>query len=381
MTRALYATTTDAPFQHAMRAVGGDGTYTWALEAGPPGLAMDPDGNVTFMPSGAATHEVQISVSDNGGGVAAATINLRVLPERVCLWTGASSRAFDDAGNWSFCGGAAPGATEWIAVDPHAERVPLLSASTTVMGIGPSYVDLGTIEVASGATLELTDPARTIQSSIRFAGESPTCTDCLVRITNGGYVVGDATLVLDNGIELRTLDHVYLRIGATRPAERGHLVACGEQGTLGNWPIFSSPPAGDPGHYGIRIESATAPPSTVSIDGLTLQNIHHIDGADAYMLDFVEGYRIEQLDHVRFETFYGTYDIGIRIDGCTTGEIVDTTWEDLQLEMGTDSRTVNVNVACDPGIPICIPDATGAAAGEGFENDPFDVVDWSGTCP
>jgi len=380
MTRALHATTTDAPWTETMRAAGGVGAYGWTLLSGPPGFMLGADGSATYTPTGAGSYEVEVQVTDDAEGVASATLTLRVRADRLCVWHGATSNAFEDASNWDFCAGRVPGAGDWITIDAWAQRPALLGASTTVRGVGASELEGGTLEVASGVLLTLTDNDRTFQSTVRLAGSPTTCTDCVVSVPGDARVVAGASLVLDNGIEVRVSDHSYLYVGSARPAEAGHFVACGTRGTSGEWPVVSSPPRSDPGHYGIRVSGTAAAPSTVAIDGLKFTNIHHVDAADAYMLDFVEGYRIEKLDHVRMETYYAGDDLGIRVDGCASGEVVDAVWEDLQLELGTDSTTINVNVACEPGVRICIPDATGAGAGPAFEQDPMDVIDWDASC-
>lgn len=132
-TTALPSAVLDAPYEVALGAAGGDGSYTWELRQGtalPPGLSLATNGRLTGTPTAAGTFPVDVIVKSAGlqaeavlglrvapvtGTLAVATSRLPLLP-RLSPWLAWLSAVGGRAPyTWSVAAGALPAG---IGLDP-----------------------------------------------------------------------------------------------------------------------------------------------------------------------------------------------------------------------------------------------------------------------
>jgi len=372
----LYASSSDATWSQSLRAGGGRAPYRWQLMQGPPGFTVDAAGLASYAPGAEGTLNVDVQVTDDLAASVTATIALHVLAGRLCVWNGLSSADWATARNWDFCAGTTPSTSDWIAVDRAAPVYPLLGTSTTVRGVGASAIAGGTLRIAPAATLTLRDQARTILSTIRFEGQSPSCVDCIV--TGEGYVevTDGAGLVLGPGIEFQVGSHTTLLLGGGGPAQ---FAACGGGSTADTWPTFGSAPASDPGVYGVRVEGSVAEPAVVQFNGLVFENLHPAGGSLFGAIHLVQHYVLLRLDNVTFRCPYaGEQERAIVVEGCATGEARDTMWEALTFEFNgaPEVNDLNIDMTCGLAASVCLPDELGAATGPAYELDLLGIVHW-----
>lgn len=294
-------------------------------------------------------------------------------PSGACIWTGAVSTAWSEPGNWSACGGGAPGAGSWVFVDASAPRQPVVSEAITIRGFSGTPSCQGTVTL--GARVTLRDSGATFAGSVRFVAASVPCASCVVNLESGGTIRDGARVTLGPGTTLLIRDHSELQIGGTTTS--GHFATEGGSGPVEQWPVFSSPAGSDPGHYGLRIQGAAADRSSLSINGLVFENAHERDGANSYMIEIGANVDLLRLDHVAFRPYLPGPDLSIRVFDCAGLVIEDTTWDDLRFEyvVADSLEDVNVEVMCDLGVRVAVS-GSGSGFGPSFELDTMDQIDW-----
>lgn len=298
-----------------------------------------------------------------------------------CVWTGAVDTNWETAGNWNSCNNSRanyPDQMDW-AIIPVTPNQPMVSNNLTILGIAAGTGG-GSVTIASGKTLTMTNVGNTVQSNISFKGATTTCTTCIVKSINDMSIVNDSTLTLLTGIKLdATGKGIYIGDGTT-----GGKLATGAAGAANELPQLTT--SGN-GLASIIFNGASGHLAGLNIDGLILTagNLQSAKGG----LDFQNWYQIQKFDNVTIATGNSNYVPSqsgsyIRFKDCTNGSLLDTNWDGFTISGIPLSTGHNVDVdtaTCGamPAVTITQPIGTvgGSAYGPLFEQDAVNKIAWS----
>lgn len=294
-------------------------------------------------------------------------------PPGVCVWTSAVSSSASDPANWSQCAGGVPQPGDRVFIDARVSPIEI-DAPMEILGFAGNPECFASVFLDD--TLVVGDPDATFTGSVGFYGTSPTCTTCVVRVPTYATIRDGGYVKLGPGATLLLGDHQRLEIGT--PDSQGHFSTVGGlDRPIEEWPRLSSPEAADPAHYGMRVRGPVDRRSSIALAGLVVVQPHTRDAADAAVVDIGPNVDVWGVDHVQIESYYDDFEVGVRISDCAGVTLHDTTWSDVRFvyRMPVAGDDYNVEVLCDPGARIQM-EASGTGAGESFERDPNDVVDW-----
>ncbi|MEZ4873751.1 MAG: Ser-Thr-rich GPI-anchored membrane family protein [Bdellovibrionales bacterium] len=335
----------------------------------------------SWSPTGLAQDNYYIcAVIDDGTNPAVEVHSDPIMVTKHCTWTGATNTDWATASNWFDCAGAVPTATDYAVILSSPSNQPVVSATTTIAGIGDANVGGGTVTINSGVILNI-DTNSSIQSDITFQGATAGCSNCdLNFVRQNSFILNNATLTLLTGVHIDTTA-TYSHISVGNGVTPGHLVAQGG-GTWSEWPRIYTNYAN--GFRGFIIEGTASNPSTVNVDGLSFQtmdsnNNSHVTRA----FDFVNYYSILNLDNIALGTEHTNHAGGysfVRLDNCTNATIIDTSWTGINFTQAFGNSGYNVEAGtCTTGVPGTWVTVSGSGRGFGsvYEEDPNNLIDWT----
>jgi len=347
---------------------GGVGPYTYSIPDNPGGASISSAGEFTYTPSGgtAGTEEAYtVRITDAHGNIEDIEFILDIESYYICRWTGATSAAWNASLNWQTCGSGVPNGTDRVLVPSSAINQPVVAANTSIEAFAAG-VGGGTVTLNANVTLTLLNLTQAVQSSVTLQGATPNCANCFILAPVTFYVINDATLTLLPGLTVRTAAYGRLYLGnGTSP---GHLVTNSGSADELEWPKI--------GHStynsGIVVQGAPGARSRVSINGIRNSN----SGYDN-VFTFVSNYEIVALDNIKFNTNV-TQAPYIRLQGCDTSLISDTTWNNIIfVDIIRDKLShFNIDASSCSGVGPIIVSGSGDSYGEPFENDPNNIINW-----
>lgn len=333
------------------------------------------NGNYDFDTSGIATGTYYVCALIDDGMDTAEVYSEAIGVTAVCEWTGAVSTDWSDSANWTNCEGAIPNSSDYIRLSDKVNK-PVVTADASFLGIVGGSENT-TVTINSGVTLSVYGSSDAFRGDVTFKGATADCSNCRLLIRNlAAEVNNSATLSILTGMEVYFYT-IYAELLIGNATSAGHLVVSGGA-TETEWPVF----IGNSDRWsGLIMEGTSSEKSSVSIDGVELAMYNGF--SDGIALKFQENYEVKKLDNIKYTG--GKFLGGIYLYNCGTGTFTDTTWSNHNfrdvpyIAAVAMQRGLNVKADSCTGISITMDNASGWAWGSVFENDPNNVIAWTGS--
>ncbi|MEC9281365.1 MAG: hypothetical protein VX642_01535 [Bdellovibrionota bacterium] len=332
-------------------------------------------GSYSFNTSGLATGSYYICALIDDGMDTAEVYSDPISVTAVCEWTGAVSTDWSVSENWTNCSASIPTDTDYVYLNDLTNK-PVVTANTPILGVVGARENT-TVTINSGVSLSVYGSSDAFRADVTFKGATADCSDCRLLIRNlAAEVNNSATLTILSGTEVY-FNTIYAELLIGNGTSAGHLVVSGGA-TESEWPVF----IGNSDRWsGLIMEGTGSEKSSVSIDGVHMAIYPGF--SDGIAFKFQENYQIKNLDNVKYTG--GKFLGGIYLYNCSTGSFTDTTWSnhnfrDVPYIAAVDKqRGINVRADSCSGISITMDNASGWAWGSVFENDPNNVIAWTGS--
>jgi hypothetical protein len=305
-----------------------------------------------------------------------------------CRWTGALGAGnlnWNAAGNWDDGAGGAcntrggfPDQLD-LAVIPQVATQPTVSAYGAIRGFAVAAAPPasgGTVTVAAGKYLLLTDQTQAIRSSVTLQGTPTTCTTCTVYGAGIVTITDGATLTLGHGIMFRPVLNT-LNVGNVAGTSSGNLM------TLPAGLPTENPYIGcSAGCWSnVVVTGTAAQKSIVKVNGINFSSYGITGSAIVNFMDYSD---LQQFDNTNFAVAMapnapnGTLSY-LKFSNCTNSTITPT-WNNISFNYTPLATGYNVDygpASCTTAIDIF--GATGYCTGAACAakaKDPIPKLTW-----